>query len=124
MKNYDQLDVCLNTARDLAKGKPIDNNTRLFYRGENIAVQLHATDIVIFYTNGDVMLDSGGWKTVTTKDRMNKYSPAQIWQEKGIWTFTYCGRRYLYGDKIILREGEVFLNGMNVPEYDPEMKIK
>jgi hypothetical protein len=66
--------------------KCIANNTHLVRRNEEtIAVRLHSTDVVTYYKDGDVMLNSGGWQTVTTKDRMNRFSPYSVWQEKGIW---------------------------------------
>lgn len=40
-----------------------------------IAVRLHETDVVIAYVDGSVRLDSGGWRTVTTKDRVNRFLP-------------------------------------------------
>ena len=38
-------------------------------RGENIALKLHNTDIVTLYPTGDMSLNTGGWYTVTTKER-------------------------------------------------------
>ena len=44
----------------------------------------HNTDIVhekdVKYT-----LDTGGWLTKTTKDRLNRYTPFGIYSKKGIW---------------------------------------
>lgn len=76
----------LRSARNQGDGKPIDNNTRLFWRDdEAIALRLHNTDILTFYPNGDVRFNSGGWKTVTTKSRLNEYGPARIWSDRGEW---------------------------------------
>ena len=41
------------------------------------AVRLHSTDIVTFHANGDVVLDTGGWRTVTTIHRMRAFMPGQ-----------------------------------------------
>jgi hypothetical protein len=30
-------------------------------------------------------LNSGGWRTSTTKDRINKYSPVKVYQRKYEW---------------------------------------
>jgi hypothetical protein len=56
-------------------------------RTSAIAVRLHATDIVTFHRDGSISLDTGGWLTVTTKDRMNRYLPApfSIFSDKGSW---------------------------------------
>jgi len=54
--------------------RKVGNNTYLQRRGENIiAVRLHKTDILMLHPNGDVHLNSGGWRTVTTKARMNEF---------------------------------------------------
>lgn len=41
----------------------------------SIAIRFHNTDIVTFMKNGSIALDSGGWRTVTTMERMNRYLP-------------------------------------------------
>lgn len=53
----------------------------------NRVIRFHHTNIITFYENGDITLNSGGWKTMTTKARMNAYLPKRlgIWQERGIW---------------------------------------
>jgi len=40
------------------------------------AVRFHNTNIVTFHANGDVTLDTGGWKTRTTLHRMRGFFPA------------------------------------------------
>ena len=80
-------------AEYLLKGKnkenrPIANNTRVIRRSEKmIVIRLHNTDIITFYENGAIGLNSGGWKTVTTKDRMNRFTPRNIAisTDRGIW---------------------------------------
>lgn len=39
--------------------------------GKAVAVQYHLTYIVSFYDNGAIRLDSGGWRTATTKQRIH-----------------------------------------------------
>jgi len=66
--------------------RKIANNTYLRKETNgNIVVRLHSTDIITFTPDDLVTLNSGGWKTVTTKARMNEFSPFQIAQERGIW---------------------------------------
>lgn len=65
--------------------RKIDNHTYLVIREDGgYGVRLHETEVVIHYPDR-VVLDSGGWQTATTKDRINKYSTIRIHQEKGIW---------------------------------------
>jgi hypothetical protein len=65
--------------------RKIANNTWLERRDDNIAVRLHNTDILLFKPDGFVMYDSGGWLTVTTKDRMNRFGPINLSSIKGEW---------------------------------------
>lgn len=66
------------TAKELLGNRTrrkLENNTYLETREDgSLAVKLHQTDVVIYKENGDMVLTSGGWKTMTTKDRINKYT--------------------------------------------------
>ena len=54
--------------------RKIGNNTWLERRENSaIALRLHNTDILVFLSNGDTVLNSGGWHTVTTKSRINEH---------------------------------------------------
>jgi len=67
--------------------KKIANNTYLVEREEGVAVRLHKTDIVLYRLDGSIVLNSGGWRTVTTKERMNKFLPSEIdiYQINSVW---------------------------------------
>jgi len=86
---YKDLDASL-TGRN-AKGRKLGNNTYAERReglsAPAIAVRLHATDVLTFYQDGRVVLNTGGWKTVTTKDRINEYIPAgfRVLSIRGTW---------------------------------------
>ena len=52
-------------------------------------IRYHSTDVVSF-TNETITLRTGGWRTVTTKARMNQASNQfalgfSVYQSKGIW---------------------------------------
>lgn len=58
--------------------RKLDRNTYLERRGpKTIAVRLHDTDIVIF-TPTYTQLNTGGWHTKTTANRMRQYIPGDI----------------------------------------------
>ena len=68
--------------------RKINNNTFSYNNGKNQEViRLHETDIMRINANGTITLDSGGWKTATTKARMNEYLPGnyRVYQEKYNW---------------------------------------
>lgn len=48
--------------------------------GEPIyVVRLHQTDVVTYLPHGDIEVATGGWRTVTTKRRIEDYTPADVW---------------------------------------------
>ena len=54
----------------------LDNNTYLERRdGETIAIRLHRTDVLSLMADGHIVIRTGGWHTVTTRDRINRYLP-------------------------------------------------
>lgn len=67
-------------------------------------VLYHQTVVVLKKSNGQMVLDSGGWKTPTTKNRINDELPPGycVGQEKGVW--------YLHspeGNKVAFYDGIV-----------------
>jgi hypothetical protein len=99
-------------------------------------VRLHKTVVVDFHANGDVVLDSGGWLTVTTKDRQNQalgrysYYGGLCWgvySDRGIWYVHKMkhghydgGENFPYADGITLHpDGTVSGQG-----EDPRAKLK
>lgn len=76
--NYQEADAKLtgrcSTSRKLA------NNTYLercasYLSDKSISVRLHRTNIVTFYPDGRIDVCNGGYPTVTTHDRLNRYLP-------------------------------------------------
>lgn len=91
------------------KGKTsrkIGNNTYMSLEEGIIRIRLHGTDVVTIYRDNSINLNSGGWRTVTTKDRMNKYlsPPWRVVQEKFEWyVWNWETKRKIpYYDHIIL----------------------
>lgn len=86
MLTFERCEKLMASARNSAAGKPLANNTRLERRGPDaFAVRLHSTDILTIERGGAYTYDSGGWRTATTKDRMNEYGPLRIYQHRGEW---------------------------------------
>ena len=87
------------TANEKLKGRTrakVNRNTYLERRGDCIALKLHATDIATLYPSGAVTLNSGGWRTATTKERLSLL--VRINQERGQWYVTVGERVYLFRD--------------------------
>lgn len=78
--------------------RTVANNTSARVMDEGmVAIRLHDTDIVTVFSDGRVILNSGGWLSATTKERINRYSPAGISQKNSIW---------------YMRDGSLFYDGM------------
>ena len=66
--------------------RKIGNNTIAFIELDGtVSIQLHSTKVVQIHPDDTVTLNSGGWRTSTTKDRINKYSPVKVYQKKHEW---------------------------------------
>jgi len=59
--------------------RKIANNTyaRIMPDG-SVAIRLHSTDIVVIHPDDSVTLNTGGWRTYTTRGRMNEYAPVYV----------------------------------------------
>jgi len=51
----------------------------------SVGIMLHSTYVVKIHPDNSATLNSGGWHTSTTKDRINQYSPVRVYQRKGEW---------------------------------------
>lgn len=72
----------------LAESKKIGHHTYLERTPWNgVAVRLHATHVVTFDQDGTITLNTGGWFTTTTKDRINAVLPQRyrVSSHKGTW---------------------------------------
>lgn len=68
------------------KPKIVQRNTFQFTRDGATVIRLHHTDIVTLFASGVARYDSGGWRTMTTKDRINAYGPFKLVAVKGVWS--------------------------------------
>src|SRR4030095_13736112 len=105
------MTMTLKQAKQLSgvtSARKLDNNTfELQYANGNRAIRLHDTNIVLFYPDGRIKLNTGGWQTPVTKDRMNRFSPFLITQRKGAWYITVNGIEQDFFCGMILKHGEV-----------------
>lgn len=79
-----QRKLANNTYLRHASGQPDREGNSLGGAGD-YAVRYHGTDVVIIHADGNYSLNTGGWYTYTTKDRINRFSPARVWSERGVW---------------------------------------
>ena len=66
--------------------RKVGNNTYAYIQHDgSVAIELHGTKVVVIYPNGLYKLNTNGWRTSTTKDRINKYSPVRVYQKNYEW---------------------------------------
>ena len=100
-----RYDHCLDIFAAARCSQPrLCNNTRLRQRpvgsdpadiratglGPVFCVRYHCTDIVEVFRNGRYRIDTGGWNTITTCQRINWFSPASVYREAGIAYLSGC----------------------------------
>jgi hypothetical protein len=89
MNTYSEAKVFFETRRK----RKLQNNTYLVKTEEGYGIKLHNT-IVVEWLPDRTILNSGGWKTPTTKDRINTYAPVLLRQHKGVWLICYGPQFY------------------------------
>jgi|8_EtaG_2_1085327.scaffolds.fasta_scaffold12079_5 hypothetical protein len=125
--NWNEAEELMKTARNKKKGKPIGNNTRLYFttaeeikgtRGWNhnltysfeksktdafpyYTIRLHGNRIIDIYEDR-ILPSDGGWQSVTTKARLNEYLPRgfRVFQKNWEWYLedTYANTSFPFGD--------------------------
>ena len=97
IQNWKDAKAIMETARDKKKGKPIANNTRLWedWKGD-YEIRLHGNVIIRINKEG-MSLHDGGWKTVTTKARLNDWTPYHVYQKNWEWILRIGKKEYPFG---------------------------
>ena len=107
--------------------KKIANNT-IEYKVEgdcNLYVRLHLTDILIKQPDGSVKLNTGGYPTVTTRNRINTYQDiCSIHQTNYIWSVLTGQGSFDYQDNMtVFPSGEVLYADQLVTTELPEIPL-
>jgi hypothetical protein len=76
--------------------------TKVAAAGGIVSVKYHGTTVVCVNADGSIILNTGGWKTSTTKKRMNQAASQfglgfYVWQDKGEWFAKRSGTVYPFG---------------------------
>lgn len=118
MRTFEDFDRHLDAMPHLDRRK-LTHNTYLYRRPDDtLAIRLHNTDIIIVRQDNTFMLDSGGWRTVTTKDRMNRFCPARVYQERHQW-YIWPGPTPFFDGIVVDLSGKP----INVDEGQPEAAL-
>ena len=101
------------------------NTVKYFQSDGTCIIRLHLTDIMTFNPeNKRLTLNSDGWQTVTTRERINRFLPVgwRLTQEKSIWYLNYQpeNKRYTYQDGITI----CFDNSVTGDKKDAKSALK
>lgn len=110
--NWFEAQTLMESARDKSKGKPIANNTRLYEKNPiadeggglgsaGYEIRLHGNIIMEIHAAFTALYD-GGWRTSTTKARLNQFGPIHVYQRDFDWFVTEWNTH----------QPEPFVNGM------------
>ena len=65
--------------------RKLSHNVYVVRDSEDITIVFHWTAILRYSPDGWVVLNSGGYQTMTTKVNLNQYSDCSVWQDKHTW---------------------------------------
>ena len=131
--NWNKAQTLMESARDKSKGKPIANNTRL-YEIKNLRmldtggiggyeIRLHGNVIMKIFLH-HIEISDGGWRTPTTKARLNQFLPSgfSVYQRDWEWYLKHGDDECVFGDVYwIHNDGGVMLYSTH-PHY-PEKEM-
>lgn len=109
-----------------ASARKVANNTFSYTTEDGCEVfRLHKTDVVTRLPDGRIKLDSGGWKSVTTKDRMNLFAGAGtdrfsnfcIFSGKGGWR---VARRGEWDKSVAFYDGMILPDALDNPSAEDQ----
>jgi hypothetical protein len=70
--------------------RKIAHNTYALRLPTHFAIKYHSTHVLVFHPDGRVVFNTNGWRTSTTKLRLNKFGPPHTYvhQHKFNWFIT------------------------------------
>ena len=113
-------DLLSEVTAGITKSRVIANNTlRINYEDGTKAIRFHDTDVITFKP-GEIVLNSGGFRTKTTKERISQFSSLHINQENGVWDVN--GKAFY--DGITFNEAGELLSEDKIIDLDEIKRMK
>lgn len=121
---YTQVAKAVASARDPGAGKPLGNNTRAFRRGaDRVAVRFHWTDIVTYFEDGRIIVNTAWCDSPTTRQRINEYAGLRFHR---VQLPLYNGRKPSPSHLLCVRDGDGWVPAVGKHselEFDAEGRI-
>lgn len=116
---YPALRRFVEEGRDGSRRR-IAHETYAVLHEDRVGIVYHATEVVSVHADGSYTLNSGGYRTATTKARMGEFTPdgVSVYQSKHEWFVRLngwgeAGQTFPYADGFRLVHGEAW--GQYVP---------
>ena len=112
-----------NTHADYAKflghsgSRKLANNTYAWQNKSDIVISLHNNAIIVYHADGSVSIDTCGYRTTTTKQRLNQFSPFNVYQKNWEW---YANGELMRGQTAELPAPRHWYSNHGVPGYLPD----
>jgi hypothetical protein len=93
----------VRAATGATAGKLAARNTLDYVGADGVRrVRLHSTDVLTFPARGGYIIDTGGWNTPTTRDRINAALPggARVYTRDGGLYLRHCGVEWAFRERI------------------------
>lgn len=85
MFTFAQADAAVKASKKgFVKLPGVETELRCHYP-DTYAIWFHNTAVVLIHADGTYTLQTGGWRTNTTKSRLNEYSPVRVYSFKWDW---------------------------------------
>lgn len=116
MRTYDYYKTFLLNGKKLQR-KKLEYKTWCGWDGDNIYIKHWYTNILYFYPNGNVKVDTGGWNSIATRKRINERSKVHIGTDSGK-PIIYLGKFNLSYDNFLFRENFTLVDAITIGTED------
>lgn len=86
-----------------------------------VAIRFHKTDVVLYHSDGTIVLSSGGWHTNSTRARINDWLPRRVFlnNHRGEWWVAVGADRWADADN----DSRLFVDGITLAPYGEDLFV-
>lgn len=100
--NYNEAYSMVRGKRNASRRKVGNNTYAEILHDNSVGIMLHSTYVVKIHPDNTYTLQTGGWQTLTTKDRINQYSPVRVYQRNYEWFVKLNGKEYPFVEGMVV----------------------
>jgi hypothetical protein len=103
--------------------RKLAHETYLVRVGNDLVIRYHDTNVVVYHADRSITLDSGGWRSPTTRRRFEEFGSVPIEQRDSSWFVRWWGREYIFDDGMRLRPDASVIYAKEPPDADDILKL-